>query len=386
MSNDPHMAGMVRISMLKGVLWALHRTFPIVLYQLVVLIRHPSWLSAGMVILSLLLNQAAIAIVILYRIVKSRRNLIEGCLDRMRDCTFTRYPVSRFLDAATHGAIENSMFRNSTGVRGMIKAPLDEMIHLYVVTSTALVSQLSCYSAPTFVDSHIFISDPPENMGRMQRFFVLHEIGHTQTTLFVSPAFMRLWIWPYIWLILWALLTATWHAGTLIIVGAYMCATLLWWEEWNRRTGDQRMASEILADAFALSYLPADDLVRIATNKRLSELLDGDMGNLQNTVRLALLRENIELTRHGGPDAVMSRAVSSVPEPEWKAVLGGMGLVMLMGFTGTPPEGRTVMWAAGSGAVLVAGWIYLMLRIVSLDRTISTRVGSVQAAGGDDAN
>src|SRR4051812_31075750 len=95
-----------RLTVLKALV-SQSRTQPIFLYQLIILTRHPSWAGVGMAFLGLVANHLANNIVFLYKVLRSRRQLILGCLDRMQGCTFKRYPASDFLESSVHEDIDN---------------------------------------------------------------------------------------------------------------------------------------------------------------------------------------------------------------------------------------------------------------------------------------
>lgn len=358
---------------LKGFITGLQETQAIFFYQLVVFAHHPSWLSAGMAALGAVVGVLIVNIIIFSRMVSSRRQLIS-CLDQMRNCTFTRYPASRFLDSPVHEMIDQSAFRRLLGSAGMVRAPLDDMVHVYVVEGPALIQQLSCYAGPSFIDSYIFITEPPQDTRGLRRFFVLHELGHSQMALFTHQSVFRLWMWPYIGFLLWFSLTGTWDRTTLLVGAAYLCVILLWSAEWKRHMASQRGLSEMLADCFALSYLSTRDFASVAGNQRLSVLLDRDMDELQNTTRLARLRENIELVRQGRGQAVVHRTLGAVQWPEWRSVLAGMGLVAIMGFTGAAPDAATARLIAVLAAGLMVWCTYAGVSLVLLEMKIEVRL------------
>jgi hypothetical protein len=369
-----------RFKVLKGLV-SLVRTQPIFLYQLVVFARYPSWAGAGMVFLGLVVDQLAVNIVFLYKVLRSRRQLISGCLDRMQGCTFERYPASDFLEPSVHTDIDDWYVSRMFRMLKMSKVRLENMVKIYVVSGPAYIEQLSCFYDPLFFNSYIFITDPPEDTHGVRRFFILHEIGHTQMALATNKAALYLWMWPYLFFVLWVALTATWNAGTLAIGAAYLCAMLVWSEEWKRGVAEVRALSELVADCFALGYLSPDELARVARNQKLSVLLDRDMSDLQNTTRLARLRENIELTMRGDDDAVLERTFSATPEPPWSLLLATAGLVSVVGLCGAPPTTRMVGWTAALVVVLLVWFLLLFVIKGVYDHVVEARLSGGAPAG-----
>lgn len=348
-------------------------THPIVPFQLVVFALHPSGATAAMVLLGFAVNQLAVSIIFVRKVIRGRWRLVTGCLDRLRGCTLTPYPVREFLGPA-HEAIDNDYAGPALRGLGLSTMRLSDMVRIYVIGGPGVISRLSCYYDPLSFRSHLFITDTPEDIRGIQRFFILHEIGHSQVTMVAAPVTMHLGVWPSLMLLAWMALTAPWNLTTLAVGIAFGCAVLVWWEEWKRGMTELRALDEVVADSFALEHLTPDELTRLARNRSLSMLLDQQMGEIQNTMRLARLRENIDLALKGKIELVRQRTFAAVPQARWRLLLAAAGLTVSAGLCGAPPAPGVIGKMALLAAVLLVWMLYLMLARSYYEHVIEQRL------------
>jgi hypothetical protein len=346
-------------------LLALFQTHPVVIYQLVVLVRFPTLASAAMLVLGALANHL---LVNLFFQLKAARTglLVQGeNAGAFRDFSVRTVPAENYLQGPDFADMDLWLVKRLFGPT----ASLNDTVKTHVRRKPGtVVANLTSYSFPLF-GTHIFLTDEPGSVRGIRRFQVLHEIGHGLTRFMASSAFVELGTVPFLFFLVWFASTVPWTIHALTGAVAFCAAVLVWRTEIQRVRQGARLRAEIIADGFAVGYLSPEDCREAAASRLFHLLKDRDLSELYNAVRLAGLREMLRLAAAGETDKVLELGFTDLP-PLGETVLASILLEAVLAAYASPPTTRTVLWAGIVGILLLIAFLFAAFLQVGVQRAL----------------
>lgn len=273
--------------------------FPIIFFQIIILIRFPSIAALVILIEGIIANVLFNNILAGFDSFMRLSQLFKGFIEKFSECTYIQYNIENYLDRdALEQANEYSFghLSRSFGWRFMPEK-LEENIHILVVKKSPLnvvPKQLTTYSMP-FDKAYIFVRDEPERIKGVGKFFIYHEIGHTLYTAARHKIRILYSNKTFLFFLFWSLWFVDWHYQSFLIAIAFVLTSITMLREWNRRINKSNLEDEMWADIFAISSLPDKDRIRVARYfSRYPFPPDSRMDEQQNTLRVKNLTFNLE--------------------------------------------------------------------------------------------
>lgn len=330
-------------------------------YQLVVFTRYPTLTSAGMVVVGLAAGWLFLQILLMLHHIASRAKVISGCLNKLQGSTYRTFTVRECFasDEETYEDIDKwfvkSWFR-FYGIRNL-NISIDHLVHIHVVESPACLATLASYPLALF-ESHIFVHDTPEETKGLRRFYLLHEVGHTQLRIATFDLGMLAGVKHYLFYLCWVGLTVAWGGDVFVVLLSMVLAMVALYKENHRRMESVRLVDEVVADGFALGYLSKENLKLLAKNKYFPDILrDDDMSPLFNAIRLAKLKEHLALARDGWDDELIERTFEMLPTPALTTLTAMVLLAALPGLYAAAPTLWTLLWFLILDAALLLAFL-----------------------------
>jgi hypothetical protein len=335
------------------------KTNPLVVYQLVVLARFPSLTSAGMFFISLAASHLFLNILLMMNHTSSRLKVIYGCLHKLKGSSFQTFTVKEFFndDEETYKDIDKWFVKSWFRFYRIRDISLNHLVRIHVVQSPVCVTNLASYPLALF-ESHIFLHDGPEDTTGVRRFYLLHEIGHTQLKILTSDFSLLAGIKHYLFYLCWVGTTVAWSGDVFIVLLAVVLATVSLSQERRRRLEMVKLVDEIMADGFALAYLSKENLALLEKNKYFPDILyDSHMSPFFNTIRLAKLRENLSLVINGRVDDLIEQAFEMLPLPRLVTLAVLVLLTAIPGLYAAAPTPRTLLRFLAFDATLLLAFL-----------------------------
>lgn len=349
---------------------------PIFIYQLVVFTKFPSLSSAGMVVVGLVANHLFLNILLMINHTVSRLKVIFGYLNKLKGSSYQTFPVREFFvsDNQTYEDIDKWFVKSWFRWFGINDVNLDHLVHIHVAESPYCVANLASYPLALF-ESHIFVNDIPKDTKGVRRFYLLHEIGHTQLKIVNSDYALLAGIKHYLFYLCWVGLTIIWTQDAVMSILAFVLALIIWSHERGRRMELIMLFDEILADCFALAYLSKEDLKMLEKNKYFPSLLyDADMPPLYNAVRLSKLKENLLLTLNDKHDEVLEETFKMIPFPKLLMLTVSMLLIALLGLYAAPPTLWALFWLFILDVILLIFFLLTFIISNSMSAIIKSKL------------
>lgn len=342
------------------------RVNPVLVFQTIAFVRSPSVVSFLLIPLGLIAGHLFVNIIQNAKISYVRYSILPGCVKKYAGCTYSMYSVREYLSEEAFRDISD--FFGATFIRFFDRnASLENMVKIYVIkkgTSAVVPSQLICYPVSLFA-SHIFVRDEPGKAGPSQRFQILHEIGHTQFRMLVEDFSTMVGLTPLFFYLCWLAGIVVWSSALLVPLLCFVAVMILFNEDRKLRIEQMRLKDEILADTFAIYNSTRADLQRIAANRLFyAAIKDQSLTPLDNAIRLASLRRNIDLALTG-QNELLDEEVFSMIKPSSIGFLGSAVFVIgIFGFFAAPVTGWTLLWYG----LVTVGWggVYLFFQILAI--------------------
>lgn len=273
--------------------------FPIIFFQIIILIKFPS------VVALVILIEGIIANVLFNNILAGFDSFIRFCqffqgfIEKFSECTYIQYNIENYLDQDALEQANEYSFGHLSRTFGwrFMSEKLEENIHILVVKkspSNVVPKQLTTYSIP-FDKAYIFVRDEPERIKGVGKFFIYHEIGHTLYTAARHKIRIVYSNKTFLFFLFWSLWFVDWHYQSFLIAVAFVLTSITMLREWNRRINKSNLEDEMWADIFAISSLPDKDRIRVSRYfSRYPFPPDSRMDEQQNTLRVNNLTLNLE--------------------------------------------------------------------------------------------
>lgn len=318
------------------------RVNPIFVFQCSVFLMFPSINSAVMIFLGSLAGHLVINIKLMLMLARDTRRVITGCLDK--GFTGETYKIQQLFSRLFENHIEvfEDIEKWLIRLNETWKVTFDQMLKVHIARGTPLYT---CYTNTQLFVSHLFISNIPNEEDGVQKFFLLHEIGHTIVRMAAKPIDLIVGLIPYLFYIFWLVLTLHWTKDALVITIAFALATIVWRGEYKQRIKTSLLLDEILADCIAIDYLSRKDLQKVSRNRLVPvKLLDKNMSPLHNSIRLAKLKENIELALKGDDKQTFESSITDyLPESDIVSLLVAVLLISIPAIYAIAPSGSTLI-------------------------------------------
>jgi hypothetical protein len=325
-----------------------------------------------MVVLGLIASHLVLQIVLMTRNSLVRWLLISGYLKELDGCTYTTFKVRDYFEQETENYedIDKWFIKSMFRMIGLPNASIDHLVHIHVASGPRRSWNLAAYPLPLF-ESHLFVHEGPPTATGIQKFLLLHEIGH----FVMKPINSEFGLTPFIFLLGWISLTGAWNSTMLITTACYVLAIALWREGTRHSLASVALADELLADAFALGYLGKETLLKMAGNKYLfSYLNDNNLNPTSNSIRLSKLRRDIDRRLAGNDDDMIQETLAMVPRPTLIAVVATILLVGLTGTVATAPSPRTLFWFLILDVVLLAVFLFMLMLALGMEQVVQDRI------------
>jgi hypothetical protein len=377
--------GALRPSSFKGgILLGLDflRVNPVLLFQVIVFIKQPSLPSFLLIFIGLIAGHLFVNIIQNAKISYIRFSIIPGCVNKYAGCTYKMYLVREYLSEDAFRDIDS--FFSARFVRIFDRnASLERLIKIYVIkkgTSRVVPAQLICYPIALFA-SHIFVRDEPEKAGAIQRFQILHEIGHTQFRMLVEDFSTLVGVTPLLFYLGWLSGIVIWDLALVVPLLCFLAVMVLLNEDRKLRIERMRLKDEILADAFAIYNSPRSDLQRIATNSIFyNSIRDESMNPLDNTIRVATLKRNIEHAL-ADRDELFAAELFSMIKPSTIAFLASaVFIIAIFGFFATTVTWWTLVWYGLVAIGLGITYLFFQFLALVLESVVDSALKSSSAA------
>lgn len=315
--------------------------------------------SAGMVFISLAASHLFLNILLMMNHTSSRLKVIYGCLHKLKGSSFQTFTVEEFFDddGETYKDIDKWFVKSWFRFYRIRDISLNHLVRIHVVQSSVCVTNLASHPLALF-ESHIFLHDGPEDTTGVRRFYLLHELGHTQLKILTSDFSLLAGIKHYLFYLCWVGTTVAWCGDVFIVLLAVVLATVSLSQERRRRLEMVKLVDEIMADGFALAYLSKENLALLEKNKYFPDILyDSHMSPFFNTIRLAKLRENLSLVINGGVDDLIEQAFEMLPLPRLVTLAALVLLIAIPGLYAAAPTPRTLLWFLAFDAALLLAFL-----------------------------
>lgn len=264
---------------------------PLFLFQLVILIRFPSWFTFGILIITWVFNAFFIGSDSLLSVYSTRKSLFLGFLIKFRKCIYTRYEVLDYLKGKAYEKVGNlshpAMIRKTPFVP-KYNTKLKDFIRIYTVkkgVSNELPKQLAAYSLP-FWGAYIFVRDEPEKTKTVAKFFICHEVGHILNNLALKKSVLFTNNKPLILFLIWSFFAINWTYESKCLVAILCLLIISVAKDWNNKLSNFKLEEEVFADSFALECMSVEEKEEIRT--RFFNVLppvDSSMSYEQNKIR-----------------------------------------------------------------------------------------------------
>ena len=262
-------------------------------------------------------------------------------------------------------------------------ASLEHLVKIYVIKSkkqnisdkkTEIPYNLTCYAVSMF-QSNIFVREEPAKAQGIQKYQILHEIGHTQFRMVVEDFSTVMGITPLIFYIFWILGATIWSVESLFAFICFIVVIILFREDRKRKIAQMRLNDEILADAFAISYLSEEDLFKVAANKYFERTIyDYSMTPLENAVRVASLRRNLEYALNDQTDRIITD-LEDVFKPTSIAFLASSVLIIgALGLFTLPSSWWTLLWYGFLTIVLGVSFLFFFFSASVMEGMIENEI------------
>lgn len=322
------------------------KTNPLLIYQLAVFLKYRSLTSAAMILIAFAASHLFLNILLMLNHTASRLRVIFGCLRRLQGSSFRTYTAREFFagDEGRYEDIDRWFVKSWFRWYGIRDISLDHLVRIHVVEGSACLANLVSYPLALF-ESHIFVSEGPENTKGIHRFYLMHEIGHTQMKIAESDFGMLAGSKPSLFYMAWVGLTVAWSWDVSVALLSVLLATVALSQERRRRLETIRLFSEIMADTFALCYLSEENLALLGKNKYFPELLrDSDISPVFNAIRLAKLKESFSLASRQMVDELLEQTFEMFPRPNPILTTAFVLLAALPGLYAVAPTPRALLW------------------------------------------
>ncbi len=191
---------------------------------------------------------------------------------------------------------------------------------------------------------YAFLSERPPNIGAVQRFFLLHELGHLSPLSKYTSLRATFGCAPFFPIVIWAVpqVTPGWR-GVILIVGFAFMLLFLRDFVWSVIRIVGRVLDEMTADRFGLTHLPPAERLEVANFFRERPLPNDDtLPPDGNQRRHKLFSDNLEHIRasNGEPEGLFG-----FPQPsktEWPVLLSFAAVFFLAAFA--PPATDVAVW------------------------------------------
>jgi len=326
---------------------------PLLLHQVAIAVLHPSLASVALIPMLAFLGHLAINIRMMAALAVGSQRVISDCLAKGVSGTTLRVSdvlaQGGYQDAA---GIYADLERWLLQFNGLTRRTLDEMICVHYAPGSGI---FKAYSQSQFYCSHLFISSLPTPGSPFQRFFFLHEIGHSLTYIFTRPISTVAAVPAQVCFAGWLIYSLPWTAAVAGPALAFLVTLAAWHERarWNAQA--HRGLSEIMADTLAVRYLGDSDLKRLSSSPILSGLRDEALTHLQNVTRKGALREHVNMALKGKGDEATDQAMAAfaITPPRFLEGLA-VASVLLLAAHAVPSTGGDLWVAAVSLVVALA--------------------------------
>ncbi len=239
-------------------------------------LRHPAWCTLFAIFCSIVfIFQTERVAYHLYAL--RTANDLNEFLGRFSTCRLHFYDLHEYLSDDLIRRIDKGSYHGLRDVK------------LYVVTKGVgggFPSSFRAYQFP-FGPTLIFLRDHPKDTGAVQRFFILHELGHGTGKGTVIPAYAAVMRLIKISSFIWLVVSSEFRRD--VILAAIVWLILGFIVELKAHS---RFFNELVADRFAAYYLDDHDKSKLLTILQLRLLpKDLTLTEQENRVRLRMLTE-----------------------------------------------------------------------------------------------
>lgn len=272
---------------------------PILLFQIVGFVKHPSSLEAVLVLCAFVSNLLFGGFFVLQYVLSTRYHIVKEINEKLKGCYIKEYSVDKYLNPDDLEKTNNLSLQKAISL--LYGSRLYDFVRdtkVFVLKRKNIDSQppanFFAYSIP-YLHSYIFLRDEPEKIKSSGKFFVYHEIGHTlYTSLSLKNIFTVVNKALYL-LLLWATFTIPWSfiSGFYILIFYFSIRSLT--KEMTNWKAKYKLADEVAADNYALNLLSVEDkeVLKNKIQNKPFPLLDSDLSNEDNWIRQKIFSLNI---------------------------------------------------------------------------------------------
>ena len=124
---------------------------------------------------------------------------------------------------------------------------------------------------------------------------------------------------------------AEWTGHALIMI-VLISGIAVWRAEIRRLRQIEKLVEELTADAFSVGYMSEDDRNRLSKSRLIHRLVDKDLPKLHNSIRIAKLKESLELVAAGEEDHLFDQTFDEISFFDLNTILSA--LLPLLDFMG----------------------------------------------------
>jgi len=281
---------------------------PILVFQIAVAVRHHDYTANSLhLILLAWLSGSFFYAMIIREIEHSARWQVIRFLKRFELCRFT--PID--LSAAVNSDIMEAYIRSALAFpedlgrrESSVRREVLRRTRIYFVERGKATEKPCPTAFSTFIGGYIFLTEKIEKMGNIQRFFLLHELGHLSMFKTLISAHEISTVSPFFLVLFWAgsqiFSTGNISFAALMLVTIFAEALVLLRDSvWVITQNYGRVHDEMEADRFALTQLSQAARHEVAEFflRYPNILRDVSLDNFQNKVRIDMLTRNLNQVR-----------------------------------------------------------------------------------------
>jgi hypothetical protein len=321
----------------------------------------------------------------------SADNLLQPLIE-MKDCTYQNINYSEFMaEISKEEELEQYSIYEYLRSFGLPWRHYKDtkIIKVSIGPSGTLPTALGVFHIP-FMRSYFLIRDAPDDLSPLERFKLLHEIGHSLGTEFASQSSLMKMVQGVLAGFLLVLPLIQWNAKSFALASLVGVAIAIQYRTLLQQKKISRLENELKADAYSLALMKEHDKEDLQTYPAEAVLTkDEELTNIEHLYRIAefekrLHQSETSLFHFDFPLSTTQFALS--------LSLGGINLLAWLLLLGTflrPLNNHFVPYAYG---ILIFLFVLIILRYLNYSRfgftidfifsgTLAWKEGSFQLKG-----